>query len=268
MSALTVLRGYAQKSDPNTLPLSIRLTHTTDTLTVFDAYPKSIFHFLVLPRIVPPLTASNLSNLRSLLKCDKNLARKVLEKLNRDAQGVRAMIEDEMVKRYGFKWGIWTGFHAIPSMEHLHLHVLSNDLCSPAMKKKKHYNSFHPSHGFFLPLEDVLNWFDAHESYFSTQGTGQERRFEENFLITLQISRLWPSQYDPMLKEPLVCWRCYKELKNIPTLKAHLQTEWDDEAKREKARVERKRKRDDEVNAENASGDTNRVAKKRDTASP
>ena len=37
--------------------------------------------------------------------------------LNEDAKAVRKEIEDEMIKRYGFKWGIWTGFHAVPSME-------------------------------------------------------------------------------------------------------------------------------------------------------
>ena len=54
------------------------------------------------------------------------------------------------------------------SHRHLHLHVLSADMCSPAMKLKKHYNSFHPSHGFFLSLEEVRGWLDAEPSYFET----------------------------------------------------------------------------------------------------
>lgn len=51
---------------------------------------------------------------------------------------------------------------------HLHLHVISADLCSPAMKVKKHYNSFHPKLGFFIPLDDVLSWFDAEDTFFSS----------------------------------------------------------------------------------------------------
>ena len=33
--------------------------------------------------------------------------------------------------------------------------------------------------------------------------------------------------YEPILKEPLVCFRCNSEMKNMPILKAHLQEEWD-----------------------------------------
>ncbi len=51
---------------------------------------------------------------------------------------------------------------------HLHLHVISADLCTPTMKVKKHYNSFHPKLGFFLSLDDVLSWFDAEPSQFRT----------------------------------------------------------------------------------------------------
>ena len=45
-------------------------------------------------------------------------------------------------------------------MEHVHLHIISSDLMSDCLKNKKHYNSFHPSHGFFLHLDDVLSWFE------------------------------------------------------------------------------------------------------------
>lgn len=50
---------------------------------------------------------------------------------------------------------------------HLHLHVLSNDLCSEKMKHKKHYNSFHPKLGYFVHLDEVLSWFDEDPSYFA-----------------------------------------------------------------------------------------------------
>lgn len=116
MFDLTTLREYAER-DPNTLPNSILLTHTANTLTIHDAYPKSIFHYLVLPRTVSPLTVSDLANLRSLLKRNKEDAKRVLENMVEDAKAVREVIESEMVKKHGFKWQIWTGFHAVPSME-------------------------------------------------------------------------------------------------------------------------------------------------------
>lgn len=170
MSNLTILRSYAQKTNPANLPSSVLLSHTPVSLTIFDAYPKSIFHFLILPRITPQHTVFDLASLRALLKTDKAKVRDVLTALNEDAQMVKGMIQDEMIKRYGFKWGVWMGFHSVPSMEHVHLHVLSSDLCSPSMKKKKHYNSFHPKHGFFLHLDDVLSWLDTESSYKASSG--------------------------------------------------------------------------------------------------
>ncbi|KAJ3505558.1 hypothetical protein NLJ89_g7351 [Agrocybe chaxingu] len=158
MSNLTILRTYAQKS-PETLPASILFKRSAKNITIFDGYPKSIFHFLILPRIQEPLTADTLRNLPSLLKGDKERAKAVIDAISEDAEAVKKEIQEEMVERYGFKWDIWTGFHGAPSMEHLHLHVISADLCSERMKNKKHYNSFHPKLGFFLHLDDVLSWF-------------------------------------------------------------------------------------------------------------
>ncbi|TFY55641.1 hypothetical protein EVJ58_g8119 [Rhodofomes roseus] len=233
---LTILRSYAQRTDPSSLPSSILLTYTERTLTIFDAFPKSIFHFLVLPRVLPPLTTPGLANLKTVLKGDKERAKEVIRWLAEDAKQVRSMIEDEMTKRYHFKWDVWMGFHAVPSMEHIHLHVLSADLCSPAMKNKKHYNSFHPARGFFIPLSDVQEWVEAEPSYFA------------------MISQLKPSHYEPLLKEPLDCWRCNKDFKAMPLLKSHLQEEWDVQAKREKAKLEKKRKRTPEEPKENGAG--------------
>ena len=62
-----------------------------------------------------------------------------------------------------------------------------------------------------------------------------------------QMSRLKKSDYEPLVKESLCCWKCEREMKNMPLLKAHLQEEWDDEARKEKARLARKRKPDDET---------------------
>jgi hypothetical protein len=43
---------------------------------------------------------------------------------------------------------------------HLHLHVISADLTAPALKTKRHYNSFSPRTGFFVPLTEVRAWFN------------------------------------------------------------------------------------------------------------
>ncbi|KAG6376373.1 hypothetical protein JVT61DRAFT_2358 [Boletus reticuloceps] len=174
MSNLTVLRGYAQHAKPERLPPSLLFEYTDKCLTVFDAFPKSIFHFLVLPRIRPPLNAGELANLRTLLKGDKARAKQVLLDLSDEADKVKKMIREEMLTGTGSNGRFGQDFmqaRAWPSSSlsagrHLHLHILSNDLCSERMKHKKHYNSFHPKLGFFLHLHDVLSWFDEEPSYF------------------------------------------------------------------------------------------------------
>jgi len=159
---------------------------------------------------------------------------------------------------------------------HLHLHVLSDDLCSPTMKHKKHYNSFHPKLGFFLHIDDVLSWFDAEPSYYSSV-----RLIFRVWLFSLfrralprlmtssipfrQMSEIAKNQYEPILKAPLSCWRCGVEMKNMPTLKTHLQEEWDNEATREKARVERKRKLEDKQKVRGNSDEDRLKRRKGDT---
>lgn len=78
----------------------------------------------------------------------------------------------------------------------------------------------------------------------------------------MQMSQLKPSQYEPLLKEPLECWRCNKEFKNMPLLKTHLQEEWDAEAKREKAKLERKRKRDATEQGDMTAGEDEQTHKR------
>jgi aprataxin len=51
-----------------------------------------------------------------------------------------------------------------------------------------------------------------------------------------------PATYEKLLKAPLSCFRCNKEMKNMPTLKAHLQEEWELLAKRERLKAENGKK--------------------------
>jgi len=103
--------------------------------------------------------------------------------------------------------------------------ILTEDI-----KIKKHYNSFHPKLGFFLHLDDVLEWFEATNSYWK------------------RTSQLNSKDYEPFLKEALLCWRCDEVLKTIPALKEHLKEHFDADAARAKKKQDRleasKRKRD------------------------
>lgn len=57
------------------------------------------------------------------------------------------------------------------------------------------------------------------------------------------MAQLSPKPYEDLLKRDLACWKCESSMKNIPTLKQHLQEEWDKaaaKAKREAATHKRK----------------------------
>lgn len=103
--------------------------YTENTITIFDQFPKAIFHFLVLPRVkAPPLTKTNLKSLRSLFSRNvpKDVARQVIQEIAKDAYAVRDQIRKEMMDRYRFTWDIHLGFHAIQSMEYVSKEFVSS----------------------------------------------------------------------------------------------------------------------------------------------
>ena len=66
---LKILRTYARMDDASIaakkLPPTVYFSHTRHTLTVFDAYPKALFHFLVLPRLQIATATSTVTGCRS-----------------------------------------------------------------------------------------------------------------------------------------------------------------------------------------------------------
>jgi hypothetical protein len=130
---LHVLRKYAQLPNPaKSLPANVLLTSNSQTIAIFDAYPKAKYHFLVIPRYpfpVPGLSDAGswatsavrlnaLDDLKSLLRNDSTSGRSaVLDSLASMATEVEEMVKDEMLKTEGFEWDVDIGFHAIPSMK-------------------------------------------------------------------------------------------------------------------------------------------------------
>ncbi len=121
MAHLTILRTYAERVDPNTLPPTVKLCHSDASVTIFDKYPKAHFHFILIPFIRPPLTAANLRDLRSLLQLPREQAQALLQTVRRDALAEKALVAAEMLERHGCTWGIQLGFHSVPSLEYVPL---------------------------------------------------------------------------------------------------------------------------------------------------
>lgn len=88
------------------------------------------------------------------------------------------------------------GYHAIPSFSQLHLHVISQDFDSHCFKTKKHWNSF--TTDFFIDTEKVISMLEKDGRVTVKDGTSE------------------------LLKLPLRCHLCHKELSTIPSLKEHL----------------------------------------------
>ncbi|GAA5840487.1 hypothetical protein JCM3766R1_000302 [Sporobolomyces carnicolor] len=217
MSWSAVLANYAKMRDPERqLPSGVLLNVNAETLTIFDGYEKAKYHFLVLPRDPfpvdvgeKPIPSSLLDSLSTLLKSPQKL--KVLKALEKQASQVKSMIEDEMRKDYGFVWDVHVGFHAVESMKHVHLHVISSDMISDRLKNKKHWNSFDPNLGFFLHLSDVME--------------GVENK-------TFQLKST--PHYESLLKHDLTSsYPPHKTYKNLPELKRHLVEEFERRKRRQ-----------------------------------
>lgn len=149
-------------------------------VVIYDAYPKSKIHLLVIPRY-------RIESLRSVTKKDldvlrhmNKVGREIAEKLSDTEKKIRVRI----------------GYHAIPSMPQLHLHVISDDFQGECLRTKKHYNSF--TTAFFLEPDVVVSMVD------------QKGKME-----------IRPGM-DDLLKQNMHCIHCGKGLKNLPVLLKHL----------------------------------------------
>lgn len=118
---LFALRDFAKAKNPTaSLPPSVLLLETPKCIAVFDAYPKAMYHFLVLPKIpfvvteTKQLKEADLDNLSVLLQDPDH--EEVLAALREAAAEVVDMVRDEMVKTHGLEWHVNTGFHSVPSM--------------------------------------------------------------------------------------------------------------------------------------------------------
>ncbi|XP_072114231.1 aprataxin isoform X2 [Mobula birostris] len=151
-----------------------------DTVVVIkDKYPKARFHWLVLPW-------ESISSLKAVRKDHLNL----LQHMNEVGEKLVRERVDSKALRFRL------GYHAIPSMSHMHLHVISQDFDSPCLKTKKHWNSFNTD--YFLESQDVM------------------KMVEENGKIIVK------DDMPELLKMPLLCHVCRQQLSTIPQLKEHL----------------------------------------------
>ncbi|KAL2509968.1 transcription factor bHLH [Forsythia ovata] len=151
-----------------------------DVVVLNDLYPKAQRHLLVLAR---GEGLNRLADVRrehlSLLKTMYAVGLKWTEKFLDENKSLAFRL----------------GYHSVPSMRQLHLHVISQDFNSQHLKNKKHWNSFNSP--FFRDSVDVIQEVSNH-------------------------GKVVLKNEDNILSMELRCHRCRSAHPNIPLLRSHI----------------------------------------------
>ncbi|KAL1606344.1 aprataxin-like protein [Paraconiothyrium brasiliense] len=202
------------------------IEYDDDFVVIQDKYPKASVHLLLLPRDPkltlehPLVTLSNnpdfLAKIKSRIERLKLLAARELRRkygLSSASDAPYQLALEEMMSGPdpppsderdsllppGRDWSreIISGVHTHPSMNHLHIHVLSRDMHSPWLKKKNHYLSFNTT--FLVGLDE--------------------------FPLEEGSPRFHPGDWTSW---DMVCWRCRENFRNkFKALQEHLDEEFE-----------------------------------------
>ncbi|KAI9930378.1 hypothetical protein ASPWEDRAFT_171004 [Aspergillus wentii DTO 134E9] len=203
---------------PESFPPNVVVYHNDDFVAIHDMFPKSTLHLLLLPRDplktrLHPFDAfedpeflrkvkAEVKKLRTLAAGE--LRRKYGKDSAQDKERQEALDAepplDELPRGRDWEQEIMCGIHAHPSMNHLHVHVMSVDRYSGRLKHRKHYNSF--STPFFVNIED--------------------------FPLAEDDVRRHPGR-EGYLQRDFICWRCGEDFGNkFTSLKEHLEKEFNE----------------------------------------
>ncbi|KAI1422152.1 HIT domain-containing protein [Xylaria sp. FL1777] len=210
----------AYTADPKSFPPSRVIYHSDAFVAINDLYPKSTVHTLLLPRSprshLHPFDAFEDAEFLAAVQAEtaqlKRLAGKELQrrygrfsaqdKLREDVLNGDVEWEDGAPLPDGRDWEkeLLVGVHAHPSMNDLHVHVLSRDMVSPCMRHRKHYQSFNTP--FLIDVAD--------------------------FPLAADDPRRHPGRED-FHGGDMRCWRCGKNFGNqFKKLKEHLDLEFEE----------------------------------------
>ncbi|KAI1376534.1 HIT-like protein [Hypoxylon crocopeplum] len=210
----------AYTHDPGAHPASRVIYYDDDFVAINDMWPKSTVHALLLPR----------SPLSRLHPFDAFEDAGFLASVQAETQKLKRLVAKELQRRYGrfsaqecerqavlngdkeweegkelpkgrdWESELLVGVHAHPSMNDLHVHVLSPDMISECMRHRKHYTSFNTPF-----LIDVAE-----------------------FPLAEDDPRRHPGKAGYNHRD-LICWRCGKNFENkFKQFKEHLAVEFEE----------------------------------------
>ena len=166
-------------------------------LVMRDKFPKAIVHLLALPRCSDKkIPYSGPLDFRA--KSDAAVIREMIDVAHK---ALEQTFPDQSLDQIRF------GFHMHPSMQPLHMHIISTDFNSPSLKTAKHWNSF--TTDFFVDALDLAERLEA-----CSDDADARRIIETQFGNEERANKL--------LKTPLRCHRCGEKMRTIPQLKEHI----------------------------------------------
>lgn len=142
----TIMRFVGWAHRPEEMQISapdVYISHDEHILLIRDAYPKAMLHVLVIAR------AAHLWDMSCLRREDIPLLQHMIKTATAWTQSQGIDLDR-----------VAMGFHWIPSMRQLHMHVISMDLDSPCLKRPEHWRSFTTE--LFRPANQVLGELHAH----------------------------------------------------------------------------------------------------------
>lgn len=213
---------YEYLRNPHRFPNSV-VYEDQNCLVIKDAYPKAMIHLLLLPKESFLLKSSikeflfgDLSKVEVLHETAKRLSQKLSEAISSQdskpadqpqhaeenselkawfVEEVRHKPTKEKIGRFLF------GYHAVPSLYPLHLHIITDDFHSPALKTKKHWNSF--TSEYFIKSETVEKILSEGKHFKTAM---KEEEYYEGLLNSSSLH----------------CHKCQQSFSTIPQLKNHL----------------------------------------------
>ncbi|KAI0023560.1 HIT domain-containing protein [Xylariomycetidae sp. FL0641] len=204
--------------DPSAFPASRVIYHDADFVAINDLYPKASVHALLLPRsarrrLHPFAAFDDPAFLGAVRGAAARLRRVAAKELQRRYGGFSAQDAAREAALDGDGDGggalpggrdwereLLVGVHARPSMNDLHVHVLSRDMVSDCLRHRKHYLSFNTP--FLIDVAD--------------------------FPLAADDPRRHPGRAGYMDRD-LTCWRCGKNFGNrFAKLKQHLAEEFEE----------------------------------------
>jgi len=153
-TVFNVVLDEIEKGNRKSLPCSV-FWENERVIVLYDAYPKSKYHLLVLPKerkktlkSVSHLSSSDIDTIQYMNEIGTRLIDHLVDQESRLQK--KNSTRPQSISKDDFQMG----FHSIPSIHVVHLHVMSTDFNTPQMKRKDHWNSFTTS--FFVKPSIIL----------------------------------------------------------------------------------------------------------------